>query len=170
MDTTRSRKWIRGIPTWARATDLGLEVGWDDASKAEVVCQQLSDMTAIPVCGETWEPMFDQKLASAGWASLEHPDFVDGEVPASGVRLPAFVIQKSTGTGCMALGNWVSPKIPVYRVLFLRPEQVPGYEAYERVGVGRVYGYEFQEEYQQAEEEMVYGVIPDRPGRVLPLV
>lgn len=231
VDTnTRSRKRIRGISTWSwasMATDmgtgygLGLEVGWDEAPKAEVVCQLL-DITAVPVCGKSWEPMFDQagqyspgnrmgnenrfsiltlqgrllqvdihddfndtddtSLAAAvtfqteeerrvlwrpvthitnpelirGWASLEHPHFADGEVPASGVRLSAFVILKSTGTGGMALGNWFSSKIPVYHVLFLRPEQVPGYEAYERIGVGRLYGYEFQKEYQQAEETTVH--------------
>lgn len=92
-----------------------------------------------------------------GWASLEHPEFQNGDEQ----RLFALVTGTTTGKGGLALGNWYFNTIPAYEVLFLRgvrlPCDEPAYEpAYERVGIGALFGYEFEGQYQQAEERKIW--------------
>lgn len=92
-----------------------------------------------------------------GWASLEHPEFQNGDEQS----LFALVTGTTTGKGGLALGNWYFNSIPAYEVLFLRdvrlPYDKPAYEpAYERVGIGALFGYEFEGQYQQAEERKVW--------------
>lgn len=92
-----------------------------------------------------------------GWASLEHPDFQDGVARVGVHTLLALVIEKTTAQGGLAFGNWFHNTCPAYRVLFVGEVRVPGYSnTYERIGAGVFFGYEFQQEYERAEERKIW--------------
>ena len=95
-----------------------------------------------------------------GWASIEHPDLQTDEAFGldNGVGIVALFMSKTTGSGSHGLGNFLySEWTPVYRVLYLRKVEIPEFsDCYERVGVGRLFGYEVKREFEASTRKKVW--------------
>lgn len=77
----------------------------------------------------------------AGWASLEHPEFQDDAAFSPGpVILALLVSTKHVSAGAFGLG-FVSSSHKAFLVLFLRRSDKV-MDGFERVGVGRLFGWE----------------------------
>lgn len=99
-----------------------------------------------------------------GWASIEHPDWQDGDVQAkaahpeggSDARLISggevvyafFLTRIAKAKGGLGYGNWTGHQA-VFKVLFLRPVDIPSFgTCYERLGTGRLFGNDVDASFQ----------------------
>jgi len=100
----------------------------------------------------------------AGWASLEHPDFQDGNSSSVEVVMALFAAVRTKVQGGWLLGN-ASPHLTAYDVLYLRRVQIPELavspagkdrDCYERVGVGRLFGGEVDNMFKSTEKSKIW--------------
>ncbi len=124
---------------------------------------------------ETWRKVTADAAAVSphvvvGWASVEHPDYQAGRGPPPPPPPPEgddggerriyalFVASIENIDQGLAVGNVVTGHLTTYKALYLRRRAgVPGYEdAYERVGVGRLFGNEVEALFRSTREERIW--------------
>ena len=93
----------------------------------------------------TWRTVFSSLLPTeiAGWASFEHPEYQDDSLFEDGLEVRVFHISTASRvSGGYGLG-YLTPWHHVFNVLFVR--NVDG-QKYERLGVGRLFGKEIEQQ------------------------
>lgn len=109
---------------------------------------------------ETWRKVTIDEISPSvvGWASVEHPDCqTDGPLEGRSQPLHAlFVSSVENIDEGFAVGNLITAHLTAYKVVYLRRAEISGYEnAYERVGVGRIFGNEVDALFRMLKEEKV---------------
>jgi hypothetical protein len=103
-----------------------------------------------------------------GWASIEHPEWQDGEDRGNATHAQAapdarligqgevvhafFLTRIAKAEGGFGFGNWTGFHA-VFNVLFLRPVDIPGFgTCYERLGTGRLFGNDIDAAFQELQD------------------
>ncbi|KAK0743515.1 hypothetical protein B0T18DRAFT_185737 [Schizothecium vesticola] len=83
----------------------------------------------------------------AGWASLEHPEFQSDDQPSRVIF--ALQISKNFAKSAPGLGHRMGVHA-VFYVLFVRRVEGGPIDSYERIGVGALFGKDFEKQFQTA--------------------
>ncbi|KAF1846309.1 HET-domain-containing protein, partial [Cucurbitaria berberidis CBS 394.84] len=93
----------------------------------------------------------------AGWASIEHPNYQTDVECLSDSSIFAFFVVKMPGIKRNFGIGRLSGKYTIFRVLYLRKVERPGYvPCYERVGVGRLFEREIESLFESAGAESIW--------------